>query len=410
MSEGDYSASESRDVAQESDSSSSAQFDSNQYQTGDDLRASSTVDDTSSLGFANTSIDGATENDTKYSPASAMTQDQAPPADQPAVTGEQTPPEQATRGPVVSHGEVPDAPLPNTKTEELKDGNSATTSWDNSTAGNTRVVRDADGNISSIKTNAGSSGKEVTTNYSPDGKPTSQVSSDGAVTYDESGNITSDTRSNPVDKASPESIQKTQNPDGSTTYNAPNSDGTYQNFTFRENGSLASTVQKTSDGTTRENDFYENGAIKEQRLSNDKPFNNSEVNNTWDQNGVARSTETKNAKGWERAESDAQGRPTRESGGTYDGKNMHETNYTPNGDISSHTVHGDHVSHMEIKKDGSYTTTDTNRATQEVNQVEFKPGEGSTRIQMTPYSIKSHSYDAFGNERMDKRVDRNYRR
>src|SRR6185503_1829094 len=103
------------------------------------------------------------------------------------------------------------------------------------------------------------------------------------------------------------------------------------------------------------------------------------------------STETKNHQGWERAEFGANGHITRESGGTNDGLHKHETTYSPNGDITSDSVDGDHVSHKEIKNDGSTNSTDTNRKTQEVRYTEFKPGEGTTRIYMTPESYQRHA-------------------
>ena len=88
------SAPESRDVPRESAAPQSAQIDSNQFQTGDNLRNSAT-DDTKNLGFANTTIDGATSKDTKYNPASAMagqdksnTNGQAPRGDEQAPKAE----------------------------------------------------------------------------------------------------------------------------------------------------------------------------------------------------------------------------------------------------------------------------------------------------------------------------------
>lgn len=417
-------APEARDVSRESEASRSAQIDSSQYQTRENLRANGSVDNSKELGFANASIDGATSRDTRYNPASAMSgkdngakvssegqsprgEGQSPrEADEPAKAGEQAPETESTKDqPTRSVGQrrAGDGSS-RAKTEKLEDGRSSSTVDDRGANSTNKVVRDSDGNISSITNN--SERGSVTTNYSPDGKPSSQTSPDGTVTYDKNGKVTSDTRSDSAERPTPQALQSTQNPDGTTTYEAPNSDGTYQKFTFRGDGSLAGTAEKTADGTTREHDFYDDGSIKEQRLSNPGRFNSAnEVKNTWDQNGVQRSTENRNHKGWAREEYDSKGKISRESGGTYDGHNKHETTYAPNGDITSDTVKGDHVAHKEYKNDGSSTTTDTNRKTQEVRYSEFKPGEGSTNIYMTPDSYQRRAYDAHGNERMDQRVD-----
>lgn len=448
------SAPESRDVPRESAAPQSAQIDSNQYQTGDNLRANNATDNTRDLGFANTSIDGATSNDSKYSPASAMAgqdksktdgqaprgdeqtpkageqapkvedqaakaQEQAPKAEDKAPKAEEDADTQTTRGVVEPHTEKGPDPvlephkeqLPDAKTKNTENGGNETVSYDDRTNSYTRVERDKDNKISSITTNDRNYEKQVTTNYSPDGKPTSQVCPDGTATYDENGNVTSDTRQNPGDRPTPQPLQTTQNPDGTTTYDAPNSDGTHQSFTFNQDKSLASTVQKTADGTTTENDFYPNGSIKEQHASNPSRFNDAnEINKTWDQNGTLRSSETKNHQGWDRAEYDQNRRLTSESGGSYDGQHNYHTTYSPNGDITSDSRQGDHVTHKEYKNDGSSTTTDTNNKTQEVHYAEFKPGEGTTHITMTPDSYKRRAYDMNLNERKDMAVDYNHKR
>jgi YD repeat-containing protein len=458
------SAPESRDVPRETSAPQTTQFDSSQYQTGDNLRATGS-DDTKNLGFANTTIDGATANDTKYNPSSAMggqdkantngqaprgdeqtpkaedqttqkAQDRAPKAEDQAAKApnqaskpeDQAPkaedqaakPEdaevQTTRGAVVQPNDGTKGPDPvleprhaerpaSAKTETTEDGGDKTTTYDDRTKSETSVVRDDQGNISSITDNAQDQQKAVTTNYSPDGKPTSQVSNDGTVTYDENGNVTSDTRSNGADRPTPQPIEKTENADGSTTYDAPNSDGTHQSFTYNQDKSLASTTQKTSEGTTTETDFYHNGSVKEQHSFNPESATREEMNRTWDQNGTLRSDEHKTNQGWDRAEYGQNGQLTSESGGTWNGQHNYHTNYAANGDITSDSRHGDMVSHKFYSHDGSSNSTETNNKTQEVRMTDFKPGEGTTHTTMTPDSYKQRAYDMNLNERMDQRVD-----